>query len=312
MVVLHLRHKYCLENTGLWEDNELTPIWKLMEKYASTNDVDMQLIKDIYRMKDPVELLKQFKIRNHYVIVSASYIIVYSHNKYKIYKNENSEREVINAILEDIPVTDGIDLKEHYDIVNNDIVFEDDSTINLQEFAYIIEVLLSYSDKEVTLNDESSYTLHYQEDVCSINKVKIATTDVMIFNFLFSIKANLLALKTFQIKDVNFILVDNYLIRYYGNDVDYIGLTDNIVSILQFFDVRDCMKNVVVEEDNTPKQHKFNLKLKPRKKEKKRDENKTMVSTPIEEKQEKKPDSKVKKTINKIKKKLLYLVKKPE
>lgn len=238
MIDLRLSRDYRLDEESYDDLGTVKPYWQFMDETMNTHDLDLRIIRHLYKVKCSFSRLKQFVLEPYVVLVLDTEIIIYRlEDSFDVYsRGDMTKTGLLNIVLSEIDISEGISLEGHYDLINNNILFQKQQ-MSLKDLYMITERICLKSQQDVTLQTGEVVHLSYAGDTCKIGKSKISTIDIMIFNFLFKTKTNLLNLKIFTIEDYTFVLAGDYIIRYSCiQDIDYMCISqvgiDEVLSFL--------------------------------------------------------------------------------
>lgn len=259
MIDLYLQHHHRLDNGSYDDYGNIIPKWEFLDETVNTTDLDLCIIRFMYKENWNIEVIKQFSLDNHRVIISDKGIIFYElNNTFRYYtKSDLDCKGLLNLLLRDVEVSEGIELQEQYDIINGNIVFKK-LELSLQDMFKIVNNICLAKEQDITIGTGEVFHLSYGKEYCTINKVKIPTIDTVILNFLFQTKVNLLDLKTFTIDASTFVLGGNNLIRYSClDDIDYVDLDCCEYSeLLEFIEDTKIIEKVESKKDKKQRSRK--------------------------------------------------------
>ena len=235
MYELKLKKHYRVDASSFSDYGEIVSKWKFLDNTENTEDLDLRIIRHLFETNETFVNIKEFHIEGYIILICSREIILYKVDHYfNIYsRTQANSREILKKIVKDISYTDGIDLNNHYDILNMQLCF-DKEEIPLADMVKICDVICTRSKTVLYGTEGEEYILECNEKTCKINHTPIDKNDIAILDFLFTTGCNLLELIQFEIKGVNFILADKYLIKYTEDDSDYIEMSSNLNNILDF------------------------------------------------------------------------------
>lgn len=310
--LLKLREQHSLSSNNYYSYSERIPKWEFCEMYAGSNDTDIQIIRQLYKAGEQIEKIRRYAIEDNLYLIGTRIIIVYKNlSEYEVCSRGLDVAQFLaEKVIKDVEVSEGLSLVQDYDFINSNIVFNKYS-IDIRKFSHICKRIQSI-DKETVIQfeDGDEYLIKYTGDKCFIDNTYIPVQDVMIFEFLADTKTNIANIQEFYVNDVAFVETDDYILRIDDTDVNYIALTEDIVEVMDFITERknkDSQSSYISEEKETKRKAKKQDKIKAK------ENNNTLKSkdTAIHKGKDK-LRGKSSEFIESLKKKLLFIVKKPE
>lgn len=308
MYELKLKNHYRIDASSFSDYGEIISKWKFLDMTENTEELDLRIIRHLFETNETFVNIKEFHIEDYIILLCSREVILYKVDQYfNIYnKTQANSREILNKVVKDISYTDGIDLDNHYDILNMQLCFGKEE-IPIADMVKICDVICTTNKTVLYGAEGDAYSLECNERTCKINHTPISKNDIAILDFLFTTGCNLLELVQFEIKGVNFILADKYLIKYTEDDSDYIEMSSNLNNILDFIteDIHTLKQSI-----NSESEQKVGVLKKLRSKFENKNIKKKKVKTIQSEVNEisKEPPKKESKVLKTLK----FLVKKPD
>lgn len=300
--LLRLREQHSLDSENYYSYDEVIPKWKFFELYSASNDTDIQIIKELYAAGENIERLVRHKINGRVYLIGQKIIIIYTNYKvYQVYrKNSYNSQLLLDDIIETAEIADGLQLENSYDFTNNNVVF-DKNAIDIRKFLYMCRIIRNMDKQVVRFEDGCEYQLKYTGEECFIDGNVIPLSDIVVFEFLADTRTNLYALKEFYLGETTFISTGTYLIKINSGAVDYMSLKEESSDMLSFITTTENKDS----HDTYINEEKFR---------KNNSNNKQIHGTRLhrglrKEKQEASTTFKCK--LNDLRKKMLFLIKKP-